>query len=120
MKKILLTCALLFTLGSIVMAINLKPKADYSDANLVNGKERFIKNCVSCHGALGQGDGIDGLDLNEKPANINRKLNSFFTPQSRLINDVLNGEREMPAWKGILSESDITDIFAYVLEINRE
>ena len=120
MKKILLACALLLALGSIVMAVNLKPKADYSNSNLVNGKEKFVKNCVSCHGDLGQGDGVDSLDFNEKPANINRKLNSLFTSQRRLINDVLNGEREMPAWKGILSEDDITDIFAYVLEINRE
>lgn len=38
--------------------------------NLKHGKEIFIKNCVTCHGVNGAGDGIAGKAFNPKPANF--------------------------------------------------
>ncbi|MBW3695810.1 cytochrome c [Vibrio sp. T187] len=88
-------------------------------ANLSNGETQFKTLCVSCHGDLGHGDGIAGKSLPEQPSNIYDGLTSFWESESELTDTVLNGNEGMPAWGSILNESDVQDIFAYVLEINK-
>jgi mono/diheme cytochrome c family protein len=41
-----------------------------SDALIAKGAESFSKNCVSCHGEKGAGDGVAGAALNPKPRNL--------------------------------------------------
>ena len=88
-------------------------------ANLGNGKAIFQDNCIVCHGPLGHGDGIAAGNLKNRPANISKKLNSFFESDSELTNDVLRGKTGMPAFKGRLSKADIRDIFAYIRSVNK-
>src|SRR5665647_704283 len=38
--------------------------------NYKRAKELFQSNCISCHGAEGRGDGVDGKDLDPLPANF--------------------------------------------------
>lgn len=87
-------------------------------ANLKNGEQKYIQNCLICHGVKGLGDGPAAQDMAKKPADINRKLSSLFKKKAQLTHKVLTGKTSMPAFKGVLSVTEIEDIFAYIQNAN--
>lgn len=86
--------------------------------NSHSGEALYSTYCVSCHGVKGHGDGIAGQTLTEAPSNIYQGLNSFFESEAELIDTVLYGNEEMPAWKGVLSKQQVIEIFDYIQNIN--
>ena len=84
----------------------------------VSGEQNYKTLCVSCHGEKGHGDGIAGTVLPEQPSNIYEGLTSWFETESELIDTVLDGNEGMPAWKAVLSENEVKEIFAYIRKIN--
>ncbi len=87
-------------------------------ADLNNGQAQFQTNCQVCHGNKGWGNGPAAAGMQEKPANISKKLNSIFQTDAKLTQDVMGGKTGMPAFKGVLSKKDVADIFAYIRSIN--
>ncbi len=75
-------------------------------ANAEMGKEIFAENCSTCHGATGHG-GNGGPDLRTMP---------LAQSQAGAEQQVTNGGGGMPAFKGVLSEEEISDVAAYVAE----
>ena len=72
-------------------------------------KERGVKvygaNCVACHQATGKGvpgafPALDGDPI----------VNG---PRAAQINILLNGKNAMPAWKGVLSDTEIAAVITY-------
>ncbi|WP_244204759.1 c-type cytochrome [Vibrio rhodolitus] len=57
--------------------------------------------------------------LSEQPSNIYQELNSWFESEAELIDTVLNGNEEMPAWKSVLNQQQVKEIFAYIESINQ-
>jgi glucose dehydrogenase/mono/diheme cytochrome c family protein len=70
------------------------------------GKEVFAENCSTCHGADGLG-GNGGPDLTTMP---------LAKTQSGAEKQVTNGGGGMPAFGGSLSEEEIQNVAAYVVE----
>jgi mono/diheme cytochrome c family protein len=70
------------------------------------GKEVFAENCSVCHGATGHGGG-GGPDLTTMPK---------AKEQAGAEEQVTNGGGGMPAFKGTLSEEEIANVAAYVVE----
>jgi quinohemoprotein ethanol dehydrogenase len=70
------------------------------------GKEVFADNCSICHGATGKG-GNGGPDLTTMP---------LAKEQAGAEKQVTNGGGGMPAFKGQLSEEEISNVAAYVVE----
>jgi mono/diheme cytochrome c family protein len=66
----------------------------------------FAENCSTCHGATGHG-GNGGPDLRTEP---------LAKTQSGAEEQVNNGGGGMPAFKGELSEEEIKNVAAYVVE----
>jgi hypothetical protein len=66
----------------------------------------FANNCVSCHGATGQG-GNGGPDLTSIPSAKN---------MSTVVKQVENGGGGMPAFKGTPTPKQINDVSAYVTQ----
>ncbi|WP_271271040.1 c-type cytochrome [Aliamphritea hakodatensis] len=87
-------------------------------ANLDNGKSKFLTNCQVCHGNKGWGDGPAAAGMANKPANISKKLNSMFSSDTKLTQKVMDGKPGMPAFKGVLNQNDVADIFAYIRSMN--
>ena len=82
---------------------------------LARGKNRFDIFCAACHGPQGKGDGPTGRAL-IPPA-------TDFTSQSskkksgaelRRIIEQGSPRTAMPAWKGQLSDMQLSDVAAYV------
>jgi heme/copper-type cytochrome/quinol oxidase subunit 2/cytochrome c5 len=75
-------------------------------ANAAAGKEVFSENCSVCHGATGHG-GNGGPDLRTMP---------LAKEQAGAEKQVTNGGGGMPAFGGTLSEEEISNVAAYVVE----
>jgi quinohemoprotein ethanol dehydrogenase len=74
--------------------------------NAEAGEEVFAENCSTCHGATGKG-GNGGPDLTTMPK---------AKEQSGAEEQVTNGGGGMPGFKGTLSEEEIANVSAYVVE----
>ena len=70
------------------------------------GKEVFAEQCSVCHGATGHG-GNGGPDLTTMPK---------AQEQASAEEQVTNGGGGMPPFKGVLSEEEIANVAAYVVE----
>ncbi len=75
-------------------------------ADAAAGKEVFSEECSVCHGATGHG-GNGGPDLRTMP---------LAKTQAGAEKQVTNGGGGMPAFKGTLSEEEISNVAAYVAE----
>ncbi len=75
-------------------------------ADAAAGKEVFAEQCSVCHGADGLG-GSGGPDLTTMP---------LAKEQAGAEKQVTNGGGGMPAFKGTLSEEEISNVAAYVVE----
>jgi quinohemoprotein ethanol dehydrogenase len=75
-------------------------------ADAAAGKEVFSEECSVCHGADGHG-GNGGPDLSSMPK---------AKEQKGAEEQVTNGGGGMPAFKGQLSEEEIANVAAYVVE----
>jgi mono/diheme cytochrome c family protein len=74
--------------------------------NAEAGEEVFAENCSTCHGATGKG-GNGGPDLTTMPK---------AKEQAGAEEQVTNGGGGMPGFKGTLSEEEIANVSAYVVE----
>ena len=75
-------------------------------ADAAAGEEVFSENCSTCHGATGHG-GNGGPDLRTMP---------LAKEQAGAEQQVTNGGGGMPAFGGTLSEEEISNVAAYVVE----
>jgi mono/diheme cytochrome c family protein len=75
----------------------------------VRGKAIFEANCVTCHGAAGDGSGLPGAaNFTDVEFMRGKKPAEFF----QAIRDGVEGTA-MPAWGDTLSEMDIWDVLYY-------
>ncbi len=83
-----------------------------SEQSVSHGKQLYQTNCVSCHGATGEGDGPAGKALTPPAANL--KVMAPQHPDGDLAWKIAQGRGAMPPWKGALSENDIWDVVNYI------
>jgi mono/diheme cytochrome c family protein len=79
---------------------------------VARGKTLFDRNCASCHGPQGKGDGyrlLGGPD----PANLTSPSTTKKS-DADLLKTIHNGKPNMPPWKVHLSENQSRDVLAYV------
>lgn len=69
-----------------------------------DGQQVYRDNCSRCHGWDMQNLGSYSFDLRKFPHN----------DRQRFFHSVLNGKNSMPAWKGILTDKEIEEVWAYV------
>ncbi|TRO53244.1 c-type cytochrome [Candidatus Bathyarchaeota archaeon] len=78
------------------------------------GKETYIKLCLSCHGCSGNGQGPYARHVIERPANLNERISNYpgdFYHFWRVSEGVPG--TAMPAWKLSYNESTIWTINTY-------
>lgn len=95
--------------------INLAPTKAPS---LSNGKLLYEKNCVSCHGQNGFGDGPSGVNLEPKPANFHNaeRMNSISAFHS--YNTIRLGVpgTGMASWSEF-SDKEVWDLAFYIMSL---
>ena len=124
MKNVILTSAgiIFFGIASFFITKNVSDSF-YSSPNLANGKKAYIAYCLECHGQKGLGNGVVSVSMTVKPDSIYQELSNPFGFKAELINSVLSGDNGqggvMPAFNGTLTETDVNDIFGYIVTINQ-
>lgn len=104
MKKILLIILLVIA----VFEIGFSRTALAGDA--ANGAKIFNANCSACH--LGGRNVVAAAKTLQKDALEKYEMNSL----EAIANQVTNGKKAMPAFKGRLNPQQIEDVATYVLE----
>lgn len=86
-----------------------------SDAEaLATGKEVWIKQCQSCHGKSGKGDGPKAAQLKTLPADFSKPEFQNQT-DGALFYKTSEGRKDMPSFKKKLpDEDDIWSVIDYV------
>ena len=84
----------------------------YTQYSRQQGEDIFNKNCVSCHGVKGRGDGPLASAINPKPTNL--MAMSGKHKDGDFAWKISTGKGAMPAWKGILKKSEIWHLVNYI------
>jgi cytochrome c oxidase cbb3-type subunit I/II len=103
--------------GYSLSAPVLHPAADQADLHeeVNRGGTLFARNCASCHGSAGQGDGKASASLLPKPANLAAARFSDERVSSVLWNGVAGSA--MPPWRQLPAE-DLRALVAYVQSLH--
>lgn len=75
-------------------------------ADVFNGREIYLRECMSCHGEAGEGN-MPGLP-NFKEGQ------TLFKTDNLLIDAIRDGKGIMPGFNGLLTDDDIRDVAAYI------
>jgi len=90
------------TLALVGLLFTYRVRAEEAAAE---GERIYEDYCATCHGEQLQNNS-NGLTFDL------RRLKSDEYP--RFVNSVSNGKNKMPPWKGVLTETQIKDLWAYI------
>ncbi len=79
------------------------------------GLQLYQKYCQVCHGVEGEGDGIMTKLIGIMPMDHTNPNETNRLDNEELVRSILDGKgRFMPAWRGILSQSDVGALVSYI------
>ena len=84
--------------------------------SFTRGKALYIKNCLSCHGPAGKGDGPAVKDLDTDPGDITSKQTRGES-DGALFWKITEGRKPMPAFEKTLSDEDRWDMVNYMRKL---
>lgn len=90
----------------------------YDVGSVEEGKLLFAQHCLQCHGYWGEGNGIVGLTMNGRPANLLR-LAGKQSPGA-FAWKIAQGRGAMPAYRDTLSEDEIWHLVNFVESLENE
>ena len=73
------------------------------------GEEVYTAYCYSCHGTDGQGNGGLAADF------VNDK-SRLAKSDGELFQSIWKGKGQMPAWRGIITRSQVQQVILYIRE----
>jgi mono/diheme cytochrome c family protein len=91
----------------------MKNPVALGDASTKAGLALYTKNCASCHGRAGLGDGVKARSLKTFPGDFSK---ADFQKESDgdLFYKTKSGRDEMPKYEGKLSDDDIWNTVNYM------
>jgi len=93
-------------------AAKKKNPVETNEASLAKGKAVWVKECASCHGDKGKGDGPAVKDLEKKPEDLTlpKTLNQT---DGALFWKLTEGRKPMASYEKTLSEEDRWHVINY-------
>jgi mono/diheme cytochrome c family protein len=86
-----------------------------SNDRLQNGANLYTLQCMKCHGETGEGDGLEGAELQTTPSNLILSAREK-SPNVLLAWIALGKGEDMPSFKAALSQDEMWDIVLYLKE----
>jgi mono/diheme cytochrome c family protein len=90
----------------------------YDVESVSQGKVLFAQHCQACHGYWGEGDGIVGLTLNNRPANLLRIAGKQTVGEFAW--KIAEGRNVMPSFRGTLTEENIWHVVNFIESLENE
>jgi len=79
------------------------------------GLRRYQQYCQVCHGTEGEGDGIMKKLIGIIPIDLTNSIETNRLNNVDMVKNILDGKGKfMPAWRGILSQSDVEALVSYI------
>ena len=97
---------------------SIKNPVAQSDASTKAGLAVFTKNCASCHGKAGLGDGVKARTLKDFPGNFS-KADFQSLADGDIFYRTKTGRGEMPKYDGKLSDDDIWNVVNYMRTLKK-
>ena len=96
----------------------MKNAVAVGDASTKAGLALYTKNCASCHGRAGLGDGVKARSLKTFPGDFSK---ADFQKQSDgdLFYKTKTGSDEMPKYEGKLTDDDIWNVVNYMRTLKK-
>ena len=88
------------------------PYQDNEEA-MKDGKKLFNQLCAICHGAKGKGDGVAGMSLNPRPADLTKAVVQSQT-DGAIFWKMTEGRAPMAEYKSSLSEEQRWQLVNYI------
>jgi mono/diheme cytochrome c family protein len=82
------------------------------------GKQLFEQHCQQCHGYYGEGNGMVGAMLDQRPANLLRLAGK--QAEGAFAWKIREGRGDMPAYEELLSDTAIWQIVNFVASLENE
>ncbi len=82
-------------------------------ASLKAGKAVFLRECLSCHGASGKGNGPKAAGLNPHPTDLSLPA-IWEQSDGAIFWKITKGRTPMPSYKKLLSEEDRWHVINYI------
>jgi mono/diheme cytochrome c family protein len=82
------------------------------------GQALYVKNCASCHGKTGLGDGVKARMLKDFPGDFSGAYSQNQTDGEHFYK-TKTGRGEMPKYEGKLSDDDIWNIVNYMRTLKK-
>ena len=83
------------------------------DKSIAAGQAVYAKECLSCHGKGGKGDGEAAKDLNPKPNDLT-VAKVWEQSDGALFWKLTEGRKPMPAYDKLLSDDDRWNVINYM------
>jgi mono/diheme cytochrome c family protein len=97
---------------------NMKNPVAKSDASTKAGAALWSKNCASCHGKTGMGDGVKARSLKTHPGDF-AKADFQNQTDGEIFFRTKTGRGEMPKYEGKLSDNDIWNLVNYMRTLKK-
>jgi mono/diheme cytochrome c family protein len=97
---------------------SMKNPIAQSAASTKTGMDLYTKNCASCHGKAGLGDGVKARALKTFPGDFS-KAEFQNLADGDLFYKTKTGRGEMPKYEGKLSDNDIWNVVNYLRTLKK-
>ena len=121
-RSLLFTSALMLPLGLAAYGppqdgdSALKNPVPVNATTLAEGKQLFTKNCVSCHGPLGKGDGKAGAMLKPLPADLTDEEWKHGSTDGEIFAVIRDGAKGTPmrGFAGRMTTKELWTVLNYM------
>jgi mono/diheme cytochrome c family protein len=128
MKLLFVSCMVLFLSATLVaqpkpwvVPANFKTMKNpvaKSDASAKVGMALYAKNCASCHGKAGLGDGVKARTLKDFPGNFSKGEFQNLS-DGDMFYKTKTGRGDMPKYEGKLADDDIWNMVNYLRTLKK-
>ena len=100
----------LFLLFAFTLGVAFVPSVSWA-ADPANGRQGYERYCISCHGADGRGIVANAPDFS--------RGEGLMAPDVTIAQTLRSGKGGMPSFLGILSNTELLDVVAYLRTLQR-
>src|SRR5674476_933754 len=122
--KLIFACLVTLAISAVTMAQpkpwivpanfkTMKNPVAVGDASTKAGQALYTKNCASCHGKAGLGDGVKARSLKDFTGDFS-KADFQTQTDGDLFFKTKTGRAEMPKYEGKLADNDIWNTVHYM------